>query len=213
MAAAGGNKGRIKKGVAVFKDVRVTADVAGSYSLRVQSASRKVAVSEAVLQLVMAPQNIVRDLHIELSPALLEGGCPAGTSSSLHVGLLTENELPLPDDVAVGSLTLRVTPPGKQSSARVCVWRGGGGVPPPGAAAACQGRSLALSLHCVGGGRADVVTLTLAPPEDGDSLLTEEGNYCFPLTDLGVAGSYSAGARRWWRSAPLPPPPCGVPVR
>lgn len=43
----------MKKGVAVLKDVRVTAEEAGSYALRVQSASRKLAVADAVLHLIM----------------------------------------------------------------------------------------------------------------------------------------------------------------
>ena len=42
MAAAGGNKVKVKNGVAVFKDVRLSAELSGSYAVRVQSASRKV---------------------------------------------------------------------------------------------------------------------------------------------------------------------------
>lgn len=52
MSVSGGNKIKLKQGVAVFKDVRVVADEAGSYALRVQGASRKVAVQDAVLHLV-----------------------------------------------------------------------------------------------------------------------------------------------------------------
>lgn len=53
VSASGGNKVKAKKGAAVFRDVRVQADEAGAYALRVQSASRKVAVADAVLHLVM----------------------------------------------------------------------------------------------------------------------------------------------------------------
>ncbi len=53
LSVSGGNKVKVKKGAAVFKDVRVSADEAGSYALRVQSASRKVAVADGVLHLLM----------------------------------------------------------------------------------------------------------------------------------------------------------------
>lgn len=42
VAAAGGNKAAVKKGTAVFKDVRIAADVGGQYVLRAASGSRKV---------------------------------------------------------------------------------------------------------------------------------------------------------------------------
>lgn len=60
----GGNKTKMKKGAAVFKDVRVKAEEAGSYALRVQAASRKVALADAVLMLAMAPQNAVTSLSV-----------------------------------------------------------------------------------------------------------------------------------------------------
>lgn len=40
--AAGGNKAKLQKGVAVFKDIKITAESAGQYILRVASGSRKV---------------------------------------------------------------------------------------------------------------------------------------------------------------------------
>ena len=46
--AGTGNKAKMKNGVAVFKDVRISATVAGSYTLRVSVASRKVRPSQAV---------------------------------------------------------------------------------------------------------------------------------------------------------------------
>lgn len=41
VSASGGNKLKVKKGVAAFKDVRLSAEAPGSYALRVQCASRK----------------------------------------------------------------------------------------------------------------------------------------------------------------------------
>ena len=39
---SGGNKVKLQKGAAFFKDVKVTAEAAGEYVLRVASGSRKV---------------------------------------------------------------------------------------------------------------------------------------------------------------------------
>lgn len=40
--ACGGNKIKLQKGTAVFKDVKITAEEAGDYVLRIASGSRKV---------------------------------------------------------------------------------------------------------------------------------------------------------------------------
>ena len=117
VSVSGGNKVKVKKGSAMFKDVRVTAEEAGSYALRVQSASRKVAVQDAVLHLVMQTLNAVTDLRVLLPGTLAGGQCQAGGSAQLHVALLTENGLSLPPEVAAGSLTLKVTPPGAHRGA------------------------------------------------------------------------------------------------
>lgn len=114
VAASGGNKVKLKKGVALFRDVVITAEQAGSYVLRVAAASRKVAVADATLHLIMQPLNAVSDLRVLLPGSLEAGECAAGTSAVLHVQLLTENGLPLPPEVAAKSLTLKVTPPGGQ---------------------------------------------------------------------------------------------------
>ncbi|KAL4443930.1 hypothetical protein ABPG75_011667 [Micractinium tetrahymenae] len=116
VAVEGGNKVKVKKGVAVLKDVRVTAEEAGSYALRVQSASRKVAVADAVLHLVMQPLNAVTDLRLLLPETLAHGDCVAGTAAQLNVEVLTENGLPLPAEVAAGSLVVKVMPPGGSKS-------------------------------------------------------------------------------------------------
>jgi hypothetical protein len=114
VAANGGNKVKLKKGVALFRDVVITAEQAGSYVLRVAAASRKVAVADATLHLIMQPLNAVSDLRVLLPGSLEAGECAAGTSTVLHVQLLTENGLSLPPEVAAKSLTLKVTPPGGQ---------------------------------------------------------------------------------------------------
>lgn len=114
VTVASGNKIRVKKGVATIRDIAVAADEPGTYALRVQSASRKVAVQDAVLQLAMAPQNVVGDLQVLLPEGLESGECVAGTSAQLHVAVLTENGAGLPSAVAAGSLALKVTPPGGQ---------------------------------------------------------------------------------------------------
>lgn len=175
VAVEGGNKIKVKKGVALLKDVRVAADEvslyrqnlqhalvafvllaccfqlrmvlyiqtvsrrfqykskkaltmvpallpahlqAGSYALRVQSASRKVAVGDAVLHLVMQPLNAVTDLRLVLPETLASGDCAAGTAAQLNVEVLTENGLPLPPEVAAGGLILKVMPPGGRSKAQ-----------------------------------------------------------------------------------------------
>ena len=42
VSAAAGNKARVKEGLGTFKDVRLSADQAGSYILRAKPSSRKV---------------------------------------------------------------------------------------------------------------------------------------------------------------------------
>jgi len=44
--ASGGNKVKLQKGAAVFKDVKITAEDAGEYVLRIASGSRKVICCE-----------------------------------------------------------------------------------------------------------------------------------------------------------------------
>ncbi len=90
---------------------------AGSYALRVQSASRKVAVADAVVHLAMQPLNAVIDLRLVLPEMLASGECVAGTAAQLNVEVLTENGLPLPPEVAAGSLVVKVMPPGE------CFWQ------------------------------------------------------------------------------------------
>lgn len=110
VTVAGGNKAKVKRGFALFKDLRVTADSAGAYAVRVQSASRKVALSDAVLNIVMSPQNSVTGLRV-IVPAALEENCLAGCAGLLALEIETEDGESIPADVA-SNLLLKVTPPG-----------------------------------------------------------------------------------------------------
>jgi hypothetical protein len=49
VAAAGSNRAKLRNGIAVFKNIRVAAPSEGPYKLTVASVSRKVAVQEAVV--------------------------------------------------------------------------------------------------------------------------------------------------------------------
>lgn len=122
VVANGGNKAKMTKGKgsALFKGVTVTAEAPGTYALRVQSASRKMALQEGVLNLSMAPITAVTGLEI-LVPAEVGEGWSAGTASHLLVAVETESGQLLPEDVAIAGLTLRVTPPGgARNDAIVC---------------------------------------------------------------------------------------------
>ena len=48
--ASGGNKMKLQKGVAVFKEVKITAESGGDYLLRVASGSRKVPLNNSLCQ-------------------------------------------------------------------------------------------------------------------------------------------------------------------
>lgn len=78
VSAQGGNKAKAKSGsdgcwVAVFKDVRVSAEAAGTYALRAQSTSRKIAVADGTLALALAPQNVVAGVEVQVPEELREG--------------------------------------------------------------------------------------------------------------------------------------------
>jgi hypothetical protein len=113
VSAAGSNKLKVGRGRfgATFKHVSLVADAPGTYAVRVQSGSRKVALSEGVLLVTMAPQNVVTDLRVGV-PADMADGCAAGAAGRLLVLVDTENGEPLPDEALAAGLTLRVTPPG-----------------------------------------------------------------------------------------------------
>ena len=56
--ASGGNKLKLQKGTAIFKDVKLSADEAGEYLLRIASGSRKVRQTESVLASAQLPNEI-----------------------------------------------------------------------------------------------------------------------------------------------------------
>ena len=157
VVVSGGNKAKMTKGKgsAVFKGVTVTADAPGTYTLRVQSSSRKVALQEGALQLVMAPITAVTGLHVMFPPELANE-CTAGMANQLLVAVETENGQVLPEEVAVAGLSLRVTPPG--------------------------------------GTRSDAILCALPTLEEGESLPMQGGAYSFALSDLTVAGTWTAAA-------------------
>lgn len=119
--AAGTNRVKLKRGVAVLRDVRINAEQAATYAVRVASATRKVVVADGQLLVAVAAQNYVTAL------ALLPGGLPAaaagadgaagaptrhvGSSLSLVAQVTTEDGEPLPYDVAAAGMTLRLTFP------------------------------------------------------------------------------------------------------
>lgn len=114
VVASGGNKAKMVKGKhgATFSGVTVTAEAPGTYALRVQSTSRKVALEEGVLQVKMLPQSVATALQVVLPGDLAAGGCAAGSPARVLVAVETENGEQLPDDAVVVGLSLRLVPPG-----------------------------------------------------------------------------------------------------
>lgn len=108
--ASGSNKAKLKKGVALYKDVRLQAETPGTYVLRVVSASRKIAAEDATVAARMAPANFVT--NIKLDPeSVPAGGLPAGTPAVFSAIVTTEDGQPLQESAGEG-LTVRLTPPG-----------------------------------------------------------------------------------------------------
>ena len=202
VAASGGNKIKLKNGVAVFKDVCVVAEEAGTYALRVQGASRKVAVRDAQLHLIMQPLNVVNALHVLLPETLASGSCLAGTCAELHVAVVTADRLPLPPDVAAASLVLNVMPPGEAPCGLTTppwlasAWR------PPADPAPRTAKVVPMFMSLrAGGGKSDVVCYSLPaacnPGQPGGQpggLRSDDGQYAFQLPELTAAGSYSCTA-------------------
>ncbi|KAL3136848.1 hypothetical protein ABBQ38_005556 [Trebouxia sp. C0009 RCD-2024] len=108
--ACGGNKIKLQKGTAVFKDVKITAEEAGEYVLRIASGSRKVALEEAELKLTLSAANFITDVAID-PDSLPDEPLPAGSSFPITVKIQTEDGQPLPLETAAESLTLKLTPP------------------------------------------------------------------------------------------------------
>eukprot|EP00775_Hariotina_reticulata_P002831 gene2831-3124_t len=111
VAAAGSNRAKLRNGIAVFKNVRIAAPSEGPYKLTIGSVSRKVAVQEAVVSVMVAQQNYV--VNLEVMPASLPaaGNSTVGRVLQLLVALETENLQPVPWDVISSSLALALAPP------------------------------------------------------------------------------------------------------
>jgi hypothetical protein len=73
----------------------------------------QVALEDGLLQLHMAPQNVVTGVGV-IIPEELGEGCQAGCTAELHVALETEDGQPLAADVAAAGLSLKVNPPGER---------------------------------------------------------------------------------------------------
>jgi hypothetical protein len=157
VVANNANKAKITKGKssAMFKGVTITAEASGTYALRVQSASRKVALQEGVLELVMAPISAVTGLEVLVPAELVEGG-QLGVTNRLLVAVETENGELLPEDAAAAGLTLKITPPN--------------------------------------GNRNDSIVCTLPAAGEEESLPVENGCYSFALSELTLAGTWTAVA-------------------
>lgn len=122
----GSNRAKVKKGLATWKGVGITAEVAGVYTLRASSATRKYAVRDAAMSIEVCAQNLVT--HLELAPVRNEEAAgegeegsettfPAGAAITVQAHVETEDGCPLPADVAASSLVLKVMPPGITAAA------------------------------------------------------------------------------------------------
>ena len=76
--ASGGNKMKLQKGTAVFKDVRITAEEAGEYVLRVASGSRKVRSVGACSALLTSAICFVSCPQMIACPTTFRGLCAGG---------------------------------------------------------------------------------------------------------------------------------------
>ncbi|EFJ52379.1 hypothetical protein VOLCADRAFT_86759 [Volvox carteri f. nagariensis] len=174
-----GNAAKVTKGCTCFREVKVEGSP-GAYSLRVGSASRKVALREAVLTVEVVALNVVR--HVAIAPCSLpEEPLEPGAYLDLQVEVTTEDGGPLPFEVARAGLSLRVKAPSAGAAAAA---RGD----PEAAAAAAGGGT--------GGNSAAACTVVLLPhpPEDGASLNSRSLWTFTTPGPLLVAGEYSVTA-------------------
>ncbi|GBF97420.1 hypothetical protein Rsub_09586 [Raphidocelis subcapitata] len=120
VAAAGSNRAKVKGGAAVFKGVKLSADAPGAYVLRASSATRKVAVSDALVTVQVVQHNFVSGLEVAAA-GLPQAGAVVGAAHAIAVEVRTEDGGPLPWDAAAAGLQLRLEPAGGEG--------GGGGAP------------------------------------------------------------------------------------
>ncbi|GLI61005.1 hypothetical protein VaNZ11_003267, partial [Volvox africanus] len=185
VTVAGSNKAKVIKGCACFREAKLEG-TSGTYALRVASASRKVALREAMLTVQVVAQNVVR--HVVIAPCgLPEEPLEPGSHLELQVEVTTEDGKPLPLEVARAGLSLRIK------------------APSAGAAAAARGTATSAITSMAtaaagptgaGGSSAAACTVMLHPqePDDGAS---QGSRMLWTFTTPGallVAGRYSVTA-------------------
>ncbi|KAL0055144.1 hypothetical protein WJX82_007626 [Trebouxia sp. C0006] len=118
--ATGGNKVKLQKGAAAFKDVKVTAEEAGEYVLRVASSNRKVALDEAELKLTMSAANFITDVAID-PDSLPDDALQAGSSFPIIIKVQTEDGQPLTLEGTGKASSDENNPINTQGNAMACV--------------------------------------------------------------------------------------------
>ncbi|GFR47071.1 hypothetical protein Agub_g8758, partial [Astrephomene gubernaculifera] len=171
----------VSKGCACFRDVRVDG-APGAYALRVGSASRKVALREAVLMVEMFSQNVVR--HVAVAPySLPQEPLEPGVPLEIQVEVTTEDGKPLPYDIAAAGLALRLKTPSAEAAAAA---RGDAGAA-VGAAAGGGGSAGNSAAACT-------VLLQPQPPDEGASPSSRSLWTFVTPGSLVVAGEYTITA-------------------
>ncbi|GLC56261.1 hypothetical protein PLESTB_001085700 [Pleodorina starrii] len=182
VTVAGSNKAKATKGCACFRDVKLEGNP-GTYALRVGSASRKVALREAVLAVEVVAQNVVR--HVAIAPCSLpEEPLEPGSHLDLQVEVTTEDGRPLPFEAATAGLSLRVKAPSAEAAAAA---RGDAEAAAAAAAAAGGGGGGSSAAACT-------LVLTPQPPEEGASAGSRLLWTFVSPGALLVAGEYSVTA-------------------
>ncbi|PNH02580.1 Structural maintenance of chromosomes flexible hinge domain-containing protein 1 [Tetrabaena socialis] len=184
VTVAGSNKAKASKGCAVFRDVKLEG-LPGTYTLRVASASRKVSLREATLEVLVVAHNVVR--HVALVPCSLpEEPLEPGCGLELMVQVTTEDDAPLSYEAAVAGLTLRLKTPTAEAAAAA---RGD-------TAAGISGTLATAEAAGAGGSSAAACSVVLQPqPPDEGASAASRGLWTFVAPGaLVVAGDYSVTA-------------------
>ncbi|GIL94923.1 hypothetical protein Vretimale_1033 [Volvox reticuliferus] len=183
VTVAGSNKAKAIKGCACFREAKLEG-IPGTYALRVGSASRKVALREAMLTVQVVSQNVVR--HVAIAPCSLpEEPLEPGSHLELQVEVTTEDGKPLPLAVAHAGLSLRVKAPSAEAAAAA-----------RGAATTVVMAAAATGPAGAGGSSAAACTVILQPqePDEGASQGSRMLWTFITPGALLVAGGYSVTA-------------------
>ena len=197
--AAGGNKARVKEGAGAFKDVRLSADQAGSYVLRAKPSSRKVRpsrlfsnqesmkdgqnVPEAGLLAFLIPLVLVGHQGRQQAGGVLnmEAVLQVAGEASLTVQMVPVNAVtavsvaPAPGSPAAGL-------PAGSSTCMVVTVETENQEPIPAEAAA---EGLAVKMTLPNGGRQNTQVLE---PADPDSVELPSGAFAYATGPLTAAG-------------------------